>query len=45
MEKYVDDPGAYWYDKYSVEPHLASFALNVSTVPAISDNLERVYRA
>jgi hypothetical protein len=35
-EKHVDDPVAYWYNKRSVWPHLASFALDLFGVPAMS---------
>jgi hypothetical protein len=42
-EKHVDNPVAYWYDKRSVWPHLASFALDLFGVPAMSAEPERVF--
>lgn len=42
-EKHVDDPVTYWYDKRSVWPHLASFALDLFAVPAMSAEPERVF--
>jgi hypothetical protein len=42
-EKHMDDPVTYWYDKRSVWPHLASFALDLFAVPAMSAEPERVF--
>jgi hAT family C-terminal dimerisation region len=42
-EKQVDNPVAYWYGKRSAWPHLASFALDLFAVPAMSAEPERVF--
>jgi hypothetical protein len=42
-EKHVDNPVAYWYNKRSLWPHLASFALDLFGVPAMSAKPERVF--
>jgi hypothetical protein len=42
-EKNVDDPVAFWYDRRSVWPHLAIFALDLFAIPAMSAEPERIF--
>jgi hAT family C-terminal dimerisation region len=42
-EKHVDEPVTYWYERRCVWPHLASFALDLFAVPAMSAEPERVF--
>jgi hypothetical protein len=42
-EKNVDDPVAFWYDRRSLWPHLASFALDLFAIPAMSAEPERIF--
>jgi hypothetical protein len=42
-EKNMDNPVAYWYDRRLVWPHLASFALDLFAIPAMSAEPERIF--
>ena len=42
-EKHIDNSVAYWYKRRLVWPHLARFALDLFSIPAMSAEAERVF--
>jgi len=39
----ANDPILYWWQEQTTQPKLTQMALNILTIPAISDNCERAF--